>query len=126
MMDSTGDAPGDGKGAPETLDATRRVLRIAVTTVLGALLTGWLAQVLPAWPIGPATPLPYLLVLPFLMVPPAWTLLGGYALWRLLRRPPRPGGWRLAAAMAAPAVLLAVAVLPGYGRALLRLVAPGG
>lgn len=124
-MDPTGD-----DGAPdstrEALDRTRRVLRIAVTTALGALLTGWLAQVLPAWPVGPATPVPYLLVLPFLLVPPAWTLLGGLALWRLLRKSPRPQGWRLAAGMAGPALVLAVAVLPGYARALLRLAGSSG
>ena len=112
--------------AAEAPGQARIVLRIAVTTVLGALLTGWLAQVLPAWPVGPATPVPYLLVLPFLLVPPAWTLLGALALWRLLRQSPRPEGWRLAAGMACPALLLAVAVLPGYARALLRLAGSSG
>ncbi len=112
--------------AAEAPGQARIVLRIAVTTVLGALLTGWLAQVLPAWPVGPGTPVPYLLVLPFLLVPPAWTLLGGLALWRLLRQSPRPKGWRLAAGMAGPALLLAVAVLPGYARALLRLAGSSG
>lgn len=124
-MDPTGNDVAEDT-TRKALDRTRRLLRIAVTTVLGALLTGWLAQVLPAWPVGPATPVPYLLVLPFLLVPPAWTLLGGLALWRLLRQPPPPQGWRLAAGMAALALLLAVAVLPGYARALLRLAGSGG
>ena len=124
-MDPTGDDVAEDT-TRKALDRTRRLLRIAVTTVLGALLTGWLAQVLPAWPVGPATPVPYLLVLPFLLVPPAWTLLGGLALWHLLRQAPRPQGWRLAAGMAALALLLAVAVLPGYARALLRLAGSGG
>jgi len=91
-------------------------------SIAGGALTLWLAAAMKSWPIEAASGMLYALIAPLLLVPPLWSIVGLVFAGRILRKQSRSEmQWPVLVALAV-AIGLALAALPVFAAALVRVL----